>query len=246
MVSTPLDAPLPPLELEIMVEFQSEFHIGTGHSIPGVVDDRIVRDSKGRLLVPGTTLKGVIRDATETVARLLNIQRCDGTLEPGGRGRLCGINYTPAYGRTCYLCTLFGNRGHEAKLRFGAARYDPKLGEVLADNRLSQIVRDRLARPEWHNRIHRDLGRAQEDFLFSYELGTKTWEFSAPITEVSLIPPELRRRHLLLLLAGIHLVRELGGKRRAGKGECRLKPHLKMATDETVSELLDRLKELGA
>lgn len=239
-----LDSALPPLELEVTVRFRSEFHIGTGHGIPGVVDDCTVRDGKGRLLIPGTTLKGVIRDACETVARLLDIQRCDGTLERSGR--LCGINYAPDYGETCYLCNLFGNRGHEAKLRFGAARYNAKLEKLLADDRLPQVVRDRLAHPEWHNRIDRRLGRAQEDFLFAYELGLKTWEFTASITEVSLIPPDRRRRHLVLLLAGIRFVRELGGKRRAGKGECRLEPHLKTDTGEAVDTLIDRLKELRA
>jgi len=226
----------------VRVEFLSEFHIGTGHGVPGVVDDCLARDGHGRPLIPGTTLKGVIRDACETVARLLNMERCDGTLKR--RGSLCGINYSPAYGEACYLCNLFGNRGNEAKLRFGAARLSDRLERLLADDRLTQAVRDRLARPEWHNRIDRELGRAQEKFLFAYELGVKTWEFAAPISEVSPIPPDQRRRHLVFLLAGLHFVRELGGKRRAGKGECRLKPRLRMDPGETIGELLERIKEL--
>jgi CRISPR/Cas system CSM-associated protein Csm3 (group 7 of RAMP superfamily) len=242
MVAIPLKSALPPLELEVKVRFWSEFHIGTGHAIPGVVDDCIVRDGKERLVIPGTTLKGVIRDACETVARLMNIQHCDGTWGQGAR--LCGINFPPEDGAACYICNLFGNRGHEAKLRFGPGRYDPKLEKLLVDDRLPSAVRDRLARAEWHNRIDRELGRAQEDFLFSYELGLKTWEFTASILEVSPIPADQRRRHLILLLAGIRFVRELGGKRRAGKGQCCLEPELKLETDETVDALIGRLKEL--
>lgn len=243
MTAIPLDSPLPPFELEVKVKFRSEFHIGTGHGIPGVVDDCTVRDSQGRLLIPGTTIKGIIRDACETVARFINIQHCHGTLERSGR--LCGINYTSAYGEACSLCNLFGNRGHEAKVRFEAARYDATLEKFLAHDRLPQLVRDRQVHAQWHNRIDRQLGRAQEDFLFAYELGLRTWEFTASISEVSPIPSSQRRRHLILLLAGIRLVRELGGKRRAGKGECTFTPFLKMETNETVDELLDRLKELS-
>lgn len=153
--------------------------IGSGLGVRGVIDNGLIRDSHGRLFIPGTTLKGVIRDACEDIVDGLNIPRCNGTA--AGQGLLCGVNRP---GETCLLCLIFGTPAAEALFRFQAARRRDALHDLLGEEELAP-VREAFTRVEAHNRIDRVTGTAQEDFLFSYELGKKSEPFSAKVVQIA-------------------------------------------------------------
>lgn len=55
------------LQLEVVLDVRSDFHVGTGAGLGSVLDATVVRDRFGRPIVPGSTIKGLARDA----ARLL-------------------------------------------------------------------------------------------------------------------------------------------------------------------------------
>ena len=54
----------------LKIEFQSDWHIGSGAGIPGSVDRQVLRDSQGFPYIPGKTLTGILRDAAEFVAEI--------------------------------------------------------------------------------------------------------------------------------------------------------------------------------
>ena len=51
----------------LKIEFQSDWHIGSGAGIPGSVDRQVLRDSQGLPYIPGKTLTGILRDAAEFI-----------------------------------------------------------------------------------------------------------------------------------------------------------------------------------
>ena len=56
------------IRIDYTLAFQTPFHCGTGIR-SGLIDRTIVRDSAGFLYVPGSTLKGVLREYCEQLAR---------------------------------------------------------------------------------------------------------------------------------------------------------------------------------
>src|SRR5690348_6969874 len=57
------------LRLDYKLTFTTPFHCGTGLRA-GLVDRTVRRDHEGYLYIPGSTLKGVLRERCEQVARL--------------------------------------------------------------------------------------------------------------------------------------------------------------------------------
>ncbi len=200
------------------VEFKSDYHIGSGFGISGVVDDILVKDSKGRLFIPGGTFKGIIRDACEDLANALNIPMCDGTVA-GGK-RMCGVNRK---GDICLLCLIFGTEVLPSHFRFQSARRRDAVSELMGDERMSPFL-PALSRVEAHNRINRHTGTAAEKHLFAYELGRKSEPYQAGIFQIQAFDTEAQEKDAFaLLVAGMRFVMRMGGKRRRGKGRCRLR-----------------------
>lgn len=56
------------LLIDYTLAFNTPFHCGTGIR-ESLIDRTVVRDSDGYLYVPGSTLKGVLRDRCEQIAR---------------------------------------------------------------------------------------------------------------------------------------------------------------------------------
>lgn len=50
-------------KLRVQLDFSSDFHIGTGAGLGRVVDEVIARNAAGEPVVPGSTIKGLARDA---------------------------------------------------------------------------------------------------------------------------------------------------------------------------------------
>ena len=61
------------LKIEYDLTFTTPFHCGTGIR-EGVIDRTVVRDDEGYLYVPGSTIKGVLRERCEQLARLYDQQ----------------------------------------------------------------------------------------------------------------------------------------------------------------------------
>src|SRR5712692_9672242 len=56
------------LKIEYILTFATPFHFGTGIR-EGLIDRTVIRDDGGYLYVPGSTLKGVLRERCEQLAR---------------------------------------------------------------------------------------------------------------------------------------------------------------------------------
>ena len=226
------------------VSFRSDYHIGSGLGIAGMADDLLVRDADQGLPLPGATLKGVIKDATEDVVDALGIRHrmCDGTVANGGQ--LCGVNRDD----TCLLCLLFENRGPHKPFRFQSARRRDVLADLLSDERMSLFARG-ATRYESHNRIDRRTGTAASGALFSYELGGRKYPFSSSVTQRhSFVSGDQEKDALALLVAGMRFVSRLGGSRRRGKGRCRLQienPVRGQFGDYDWRDLIDHLPDLA-
>ena len=226
------------------VNFRSDYHIGSGLGITGIADDLLVKDVDQGLPLPGTTLKGVIKDATEDVVDALGIRQemCDGTVANGGQ--LCGVNRD----ETCLMCLLFENRGPHRPVRFQSARRRDVLADLLDDERMSLVVQG-LTRYESHNRIDRRTGTAASGALFSYELGGRKQPFSSSVTQRHIFASgDQEKDALALLVAGMRFVSRLGGSRRRGKGRCRLhieNPIRGRFGDYDWRDLIDHLPSLA-
>src|SRR5947208_10317500 len=62
------------LKIEYDLTFTTPFHCGTGIR-EGVIDRTVVRDGEGYLYVPGSTIKGVLRERCEQLARLYSREK---------------------------------------------------------------------------------------------------------------------------------------------------------------------------
>jgi len=228
------------------VDFKSDYHIGSGFGIAGVVDDTLVKDAKGRLLIPGKTLKGIIRDACEDLVNAFHIPElvCNGTVANGGK--MCGVNRS---GNTCLLCLIFGSEAIPSHFRFQSARRRDAVGDLMGEEEMSSALQA-LSRIEAHNCIDRDTGTATEKLLFAYELGRKTESYEAGIFQIRPFDSSDREKETFaLLVAGMRFVMRLGGNRRRGKGRCRLRiegqVRGKYNEQYNWEDLIDHLPELA-
>lgn len=60
------------IRLDYRLMFDSPFHFGTGLR-RGLIDRTVVRDHQKLLIVPGTTLKGVVRERCEQLSEIFNL-----------------------------------------------------------------------------------------------------------------------------------------------------------------------------
>ena len=207
------------MTIEYDIQFESDFHIGSGFGIPGIADNLIVKDATGVPYIPGTTIKAMLRDSAETVCDLLEIPRCDGepgTNDDGSQKTLCGVTQLD---NVCPICIIFGSRFTPASFAFESARYEEDFQKVVHSRSLRPIIRS-LTRTETHNRIDRWTGTAQKDFLFTHELGIHDHPFSGRIVQVMALKNELLEGSENLLSIALNFTERIGGKRRRGKGKC--------------------------
>ena len=126
------------VHLEYQLDFAMPFHFGTGMRA-GLIDRAVLRDSKGYLYVPGSTIKGVVREHCEQLARFLEFgslhQRVDRfvqlatRVEPRdlgtGRHHLCGRGAVERRDRSSRLRRLWASdRTRQRGSGFGESSVD--------------------------------------------------------------------------------------------------------------------------
>lgn len=126
------------LELKFTLTFESDWHINAGFGADGKADAVIERDSQGKPVISGTTLKGVFRDALYDLA--LNLEK-----------------------DTDDITEMLGAPGRDSRWHFGAAQTKNTRESVVATG---VRVDPRYRRAEDNKYFKRELGVA-EVFTFS-------------------------------------------------------------------------------
>jgi CRISPR/Cas system CSM-associated protein Csm3 (group 7 of RAMP superfamily) len=93
--------------LEYTILTKSDLHVG-GHSTiePAEVDNPVIKNSEGYPIIPGSSLKGILRTETERLLRGLDVNVCN-IFDKSKRG---GCN-------ECSVCKLFGGKDLASSIR---------------------------------------------------------------------------------------------------------------------------------
>jgi CRISPR/Cas system CMR subunit Cmr4 (Cas7 group RAMP superfamily) len=215
------------------LEFSAPFHFGTGFR-DGLIDRSVMRDSGQYLYVPGSTIKGVVRETCEQLARFYedsDVKMRDRMLSPHDKE----IVLKDLGAEPTLITRIFGSQIRPGRLCFNDAQQQAKddkerygiKGEPM---RYKEMQTDLYTQV----RLNRPTRTAVRGALYSSEFGVRKMVFHGSIIgglECIPISPKLDEMFagegdeptyaLLLLLAGLYMVERLGGNKSTGKGECR-------------------------
>lgn len=227
------------LEVSGLLELETALHVGSGQA-SATTDAGVIRDSRGMPLVPGSSLKGALRNAVERRVDWLNLQAC--LLEPGYQfclstnripdSTLPRDSDSPLPGRSwreqplwwrlqqmengglCDVCKTFGSTVFGGKVQVDdlpLAKEFEIMGSELFEKR------DGVA-------IDRDSGTAVDTLKFDYQVVPSLTAFRFYLTAENL---NLDRPGMALLSLGLLEMMNgavpIGGKSTRGLGRCRLR-----------------------
>ncbi len=205
----------------ITIVMEGSLHIGAGHR-RGLVDRAVMRDGRGQVYVPGSSLKGKAREACEWIASSQGLTTCRPPYPKG----MCSAWKTP-----CIVCRIFGAPGgrydEAVALYWDNAYLTEDLSRAAGQKKGKAAGGLRLSYARTQVGMSRRRGVAYEGFLFTSEFAAKGLTFQTqlsghlPLTSVFGEPG--RYYELILLIAGLKLVNSLGGNTSQGAGRCRLK-----------------------
>jgi len=197
----------------ITIKMQGALHIGAGHG-RGLIDRAIVRDGRGQVYIPGSSLKGKVRGACERIAASQGLSVCR---PPDPRG-MCGKRPKP-----CIVCRIFGTPGGNRDESLGL-HWDHA---YLTEEWQQAVQRLPLSYPRTQVGMSRRRGVAYEGLLFTDEFSAEGLTFQTrvsgylPLTPISDEPGEPGCYYeIILLLAGLRMVDALGGSTSRGAGRC--------------------------
>lgn len=196
-------------QARLLVNFQSDWHVGEGAGQPGHIDRLVRRHPEDNLpFVPAKTLTGIWRDACEAVA--------------AGLGQGWDEWVAVAFGDQPALRQA-GQKDYGSPIRPASLAVRPA--------RFSEILRQHLVRPENTSlrqavtfikpgvKIDRQSGQAVDQCLRFEEVvrGGVTLQSAVTLTGLD---ERSNAAAWALLWAGTRVVERLGGKRRRGLGRC--------------------------
>ena len=243
--------------------FATPFHFGTGIR-KGLVDRTVIHDDGDLLYVPGSTLKGVLRERCEQLACFYEGESARGRSPHLAEVALLELGNTDPP----MVTRIFGSHNRPGRLFFEDARQD----ELQIKEYDSQNSGERYRKGKYKTlqvdvatqvRMDRPTRTAVPGALYTSEYGTNDLVFKGIIQgwlECSPIPVEqpdtlemVPTYSLLLLLAGLRIVDRLGGNKSSGKGQCACRitgvkvngEEVTATTLETWLGQLDKLAEYG-
>lgn len=215
--------------MKITVKFLSDWHIGIGAGVPGDVDKLVARDRDDLPYVPARSLLGMWRDAAEDLAW---------GLDKAARGNWLVL-----------VEALFGSEPHRedrsrpenAPTRARISITDARLPEALrTELKKSKRLRDATTFVAPSVSIDENTGAAADNKLFFTELArvglTVEADASVDWSGVSDADRAVAEVFLRVAAAGIRVI---GGKRRRGKGQCKVR-----IDEQTSKALLAELESL--
>jgi CRISPR/Cas system CMR subunit Cmr4 (Cas7 group RAMP superfamily) len=235
------------IQISYTLEFSAPFHCGTGVR-NGLIDRSVMRDGEKYLYVPGSTIKGVVRELCEQLARFYEDR--DATMREMIASPHDKAIALRDLGATHTLVTrIFGSQICPGRLCFNDAQqtkddkkqYDAD-GELKHYQNLQTYSYTQV-------RLNRPTRTAVPGALYSSEFGVRKMVFhggivgglecipiSAEIDEMFSGKDGEPTYSLLLLLAGLYMLQRLGGNKSTGKGECRCTIKQFKVNDRTITE----------
>ena len=200
------------MRIEYALKVEAEYHIGSGLSRPGAVDETIIKRPNGELFIPAEYFRGLLRDCCTQILYWTgkHLKCCEASLrkapaesEMAGLLKTCGLNFSGK--EPCVLCRIFGTTFTRKLYHFGDA--------VLSEKRAKESTRISV-----HNRIDPVTGRVPQDLLFSFEVGSPAifkghLERLSPATN-----PDALLEEVGLLIAGLRLIERIGKRSARGWG----------------------------
>ena len=231
------------IQITYRLSFTSAFHLGTGLHV-GLVHRAVARDTEGFLYVPGSTVKGALRDRCEQLARLFDLQ----TTSPHTAA------WAEANPNVDITARVFGTRFHPGRIYFDDLQMveeDRELFEAGADvEELGAQFRTWQTEKRTQVSLSRLTRTARPGLLYNSEYGIPGLRFEGQIigslTGFALAEGGSGTYSLLLLLAGLKSLDRIGGSKSAGAGRiaCTI-THL-LVDGQTVDpdDLLNRVEDI--
>ena len=211
-----------------VLEAVDPIHIGASAKDslnPIEVDSSVLKDAAGNPIIPGASLKGVVRTKMESIFKGIGKRVCDIHNRDDSK---CISKETDkalkkienekeraetAYEKSCDICKLFGGIAFAGKLHFKDAYY-------LGDTPCAYEHRDGVG-------INRDTGAAKKGVKYDFEVIPKGTRFDFVMTAENLTDDQIACLNLIIdLLCGEGLTTEdflsVGGKTSRGLGRIRL------------------------
>lgn len=207
------------IQINYRLTFNTAFHLGTGLR-SGLIHRSVATDSEGYLLVPGSTVKGSLRDRCGQIARLFRFPEDDPHV-----GKISEANLQAAL-----VELIFGSRFQPGRLYFDDAKLiseDRELFEPTYDDpRLRDRRRNEFRSWQTEKRtqvsIWRPTNTAAAGRLYNSEYGIRGLRFDGQISGLlrgyaTLADPPLSYS-LIFLIMGLLGLERLGGNKSSGAG----------------------------
>jgi CRISPR/Cas system CMR subunit Cmr4 (Cas7 group RAMP superfamily) len=204
------------------LKFLAPFHFGTGIRA-SLVDRTVVRDGDGYLYVPGSTIKGVLRERCEQLVRLYARDKQRLTSPHDEKAALADLGKQPP----TLITRVFGSHTAPSRLYFDDASLDEqdKPRYDHSDPRIQSKYREMQVNLYTQARLDRLTRTAVPGALYTSEFGMNESVFKGSIqgwlscTAID-TSEQAPTYSLLLLLAGMRMLDRLGGNKSTGKGQC--------------------------
>ncbi len=235
------------IQLNYQVHFESPFRFGTGLRA-GLIHRMVTRDNKGYLYMPGSTLKGVLRERCEQLAALFSLNVIDPHIEDLSEANVSVDIVNRIFGSRFYPSHLYFDDAHLKEQQ--QAWFDP----IDKDSKETRKREFQFWQTEKRTQVSlsRRTRTAEPGHLFTSEYGVQGLSFEGRIYgEIAgfQISDDLPGTYsLMLLLAGIHSLDrdQIGGNKSTGAGYFQLQAVKLTINREPVDidQILDKLEEL--
>ncbi|HXL03350.1 MAG TPA: RAMP superfamily CRISPR-associated protein [Bacillota bacterium] len=236
------------IDIRYSLQFLSPFHCGVGEG-RGLHDRSVYRDSEGFLAIPGSTIKGLVRNNCESLARLYGVSVIGPHLPQGKDERKRYVK--SILSKYDIIYALFGSPWHPGTVFFDDASLDEEWRMYFTDSKSGEHnLRTQRWQVEERSRvsINRHTKTADEGGLFTSEYGKRGLGFRGNIygsysyLSDTYNPP----LPLLVLTAGLEMIDSIGAETSVGCGRCQVKIESLQIDGKSkdVTEVLSQLNEL--
>lgn len=207
------------VELKYSLYMVTSFSTCTG-SKEAMSANSLVRDASGNLYLPGSTIKGKVRDNCSRLVRTLG-------------GSVCGA---PVPGKMCFgeimcpVCSLFGSPYNPSPLYFSDARLDKEHLKVrdsimgaLTEEEGARLARRYDVRHHTRTRVSRARGVAKEGSLFTLQSVEGGQVFKGTVygrVKLNETDDPGCFYELIMLLAAVKMTDFIGSGNSIGLGKC--------------------------